>query len=448
MDKLYHNSITSTFIKQLLSKENIPLCDVVVTGDIIVQGLFYIYDTYVIKCVRTGVFAHLGKDNLHPSQTIYPSEVLLPSTGSILGKYVVVNYYNVNDYIPSLTYNYVSNTSYYDSKTHYHLGRYLRYKSREHNINLMPYYNHFAGDYASDIYIIRSIDEETNEISYKLSNTSRPEYKIASIPINFNTLYTVAVECPTEVIIGYRIYDEDSGIVFDENKEDISNRLYGKFITFSSMHFNKPCLINCPYETALTQDTIGTLQHNLKLLIQLPYNNTSSIVVIEGDYTQNIDVVHNMFDDTLVPSIYSSDNSFYDLFGSKEDYLNELNRLEMGIKLNTKPLLLQYNTGESYPYSPRLIEHLLLNVIDSSESLTGNIERLHNLCMSVDPVYRYHVIEDNLPVGTWNGYLTYSLNRLVSNMQMTTMLYDQGSGFNVDLERALTTYRKVDLYNV
>jgi len=35
----------------------------------------------------------------------------------------------------------ISKSSYYDSDTHYRLGRYLRYIRDVYNINLMPFYN-------------------------------------------------------------------------------------------------------------------------------------------------------------------------------------------------------------------------------------------------------------------------------------------------------------------
>ena len=450
LQQFYHDTMISKFIKHLLSQENIPLCDVIQPGDIILKDAFYIYDTFVIQCLSSGVFQVSDKATLYPSDNVYPSSLIFPKTGKISGKYKVIRNYNMNDFIPNLTYKYKSNTSYYDAKTHYHLGQYLRYKSKLTGVNLMPFYNCFTGEYIDDVYITRNPDYSFGTQGsvdsvipqFILAEGSNKAYKIASIPIKFNTSYTVAIDCQSEVYVGYRIYDADSGIVHDANGDDLSNALFTRYNLRYSSSFNKPFVVSCNYETV---GAVTNLQNNLKLLIQVPYSNDSSIVVLEGDYTQSSSSVHNLLDDSLL----DEDKGFkYWCEVNNLNFTQYLTQLEYNIKVDPKPLLLLFNTRSSYPFSPRLIEHLLLNVVSSTETLTDNIKNLQKLLCKVDPIYREHHYGMSLTDGVWNDYISYALNRQINSIGAVSYLRDQNGFYNVDLEKYLQNKRKVNLLNV
>ena len=61
--------------------------------------------------------------------------------------------------------NYISNTSYYDSNTHYFLGQYLRMIRDLYNIDLMAYYNCWCGNILDNLRL--NIQKAQNTSTFK-----------------------------------------------------------------------------------------------------------------------------------------------------------------------------------------------------------------------------------------------------------------------------------------
>ena len=62
--------------------------------------------------------------------------------------------------------------------------------------------------------------------------------------------------------------------------------------------------------------------------------------------------------------------------------------------------LLQLNDGNTYPFSDRLIEYLLWNVITSVDDIGQNIERVQYYANAFD-------INSEFIPGVWSNYLRY-----------------------------------------
>ena len=107
------------------------------------------------------------------------------------------------------------------------------------------------------------------------------------------------------------------------------------------MDFTKPQL----YSFEITSKNLYSMKNNLYLAIQVPYNNTSSVVVLEGDYTK-----------------------------SRFIEADEKNILIPKFKNNYS--LLSANSNKSYAFSYRLIEYLSNNIIHKNTELTGNIAKI------------------------------------------------------------------------
>jgi hypothetical protein len=112
-------------------------------------------------------------------------------------------------------------------------------------------------------------------------------------------------------------------------------------------------------------------------------DNTSSIVVLEGNYLDS--QVDKHFDMT---------------------YIQDMSQEEIDNAFISELSLLRLNDKNSYAFSDRLIEYLLLNVIDSSETLDGNIQFIQDtLGMNVYENWVYRgVWTDNIRYDAFNSY--------------------------------------------
>ena len=90
----------------------------------------------------------------------------------------------------------------------------------------------------------------------------------------------------------------------------------------------------------------------LYLVIQLPVSNKSSITVLEGDYTKT-----------------------YNTSKLNGEDIESLGDKEVNKILLSKLSLLMINTKNVYAFSDRLIEYLLLNVIDYQDEISKNTLR-------------------------------------------------------------------------
>ncbi|MBO7734823.1 MAG: hypothetical protein J6S67_19845 [Methanobrevibacter sp.] len=306
--KFFTNDIESDFIKQFLNKTPVPIMDVAVDGRQIYSGFKYIYNGNIIECYGDGIVGKTAVFGIVDSAENAPCDV------------------------------FTSTVNYYDQKTHKRLGKYLRYYRDTTGIDLMPFYNCFNYDNFVDFYL-------TND-GYVLGSSD--DYKVLAVPIKLNMKYTIAVDCPSEVLIK-PVFHYEFGMVKSKNLVPLSDYTTAQRLSYLS--FNRPIVI----ETRAEPDHANEMydkERYLYLAIQLPKNNDSSLVVLEGDWTKNYD------------KIFSAD------YGeNKEEFIQKQNELmyrDIG--------LLLYSDGTSYAYSDRLIEYLLLNVITSQETIDGNIE--------------------------------------------------------------------------
>ena len=320
--KFFTNTLESQFIKNLVGTFPTPIIPTVNNHDYIIQTVKYIYGDRVIECLKSGYI----EDN--PWNT----------DGKPIAEYRIIQNYIVGEYYPQFTEKFISNTAFYDSDTHYHLGQLLRCLRDTTNVDLMPYYNCFNYKVLGG-----SIQKVKND--YFFSNSVMPQYKLFATPIKFNKTYTIALDAYADVYMAPVLYSEQG-----ELKDTSGNPfLKVKAKKFRKLDFLHPITYKIdPKENIQNMESIehsyeeflGHYEKYLYLVIQLPVNTDTSIVVLEGDYTH-----------TSSSKIISAECT---------DVV-ELNRA-----LVANPSLLLWNDGNIYAYSDRLIEYLLLNVVCSS----------------------------------------------------------------------------------
>ena len=120
------------------------------------------------------------------------------------------------------------------------------------------------------------------------------------------------------------------------------------------------------------------------MLIQIPANNNSSIVVLEGDYT-TVD--------------------FSKTFNA--EYINELSNTTLDQLLISSLSLLQFSDKQNYSFSDRLIEYLLWNVISHRDDISNNVIFAQTCLSSAYKITnRYSVWDRQLRYELFQAYMT------------------------------------------
>ena len=413
--KFYTDTLGSRFIKSFLAQTPIPLFESVTDGDHLIEGCYYVYRRYIIQCVSSGILSVAKTEMLYPSETLYPSTFLYPDTGYKAAKFYVRSY--VDEYSPKTHSVFKSTTNYYDSDTHYHLGRYLRYLNTTTELNLMPFYNCYNSKYFSDIELSIS-----NNSSVIINRVASSRYKVVGIPILFGRTYSISIDCPSEVLLRGCIHD-DLGFLTDKEltyktinkksgkEEDIYEELKttlnqsGKIL--SSSRFNSPTTFRLEINNA----SAVMMQRNLYLVIQLPLDNESSIVVLE-----NYDSADGV----------KCDTNHVRVFG-----VSDLSLLKM-------------NTKTSYAFSDRLIEYLLNNVVHKNETISKNISKVQRALSNLFPDYHKAFLQNKYVEGVWNDDIRRYLHILAERHANEDGIKDQDGYVNKDIE--LLIYPKGDMY--
>lgn len=320
IQQFYKNTIESNFIKALLSNFNFPIYKSVNDdNDYIIKDCQYIYRNKVILCTKTG---NINKD----------------------AEFEKVADYHMGQKYTGMTYPYISTERYYDYETHYYLGRYLRLIRDLLDIDLMPFYNCFSNRIVSDFYLT----SDGYEFGYN------PKYTVYLVPIELNTEYTIAIESAESVYLKPVFYNEMGMIPMYATSGYMTDLLNASTIVKQSLRFNTPFNIIIKSDNKLCEHNYK----NLYLAIQVPMNTKSSIVVLEGSYNE---FANNSLK-VINQEAFKSDN-----FSIDDHQLNKI--------LLSELQLLNLNDGKSYPFSDRLIEYLLLNVITSDDAIDRNIAR-------------------------------------------------------------------------
>lgn len=273
LQQFYKDTLQSNFIKYLLANTYIPTIPFTANIMHVTKGNTYIHDGYFVTAKKSDAVAAIIED-LNKAK----------EKGSIdyLNKYDEIfikhePYVFGRQYLGTTT-NYVSNVKGYDPTTHYYLGDFLRAYRAYYNIDLMPYYNCFSNEYVDYL----SLTKKDGVV--KLVESNNPKYKVLSVPIKFCQKYTIAIQCNSEVSI-LPVFIGKKGLLKEKTEELHQLAHHGRY--YPRIQFNSPIIYESPHIDSvqdLIQSSLQTYDKYLRLLIQVPANLTSSIVVIEGDF--------------------------------------------------------------------------------------------------------------------------------------------------------------------
>lgn len=416
------NNIVTGYIKELLHSFNLPKAKVWTEGMRVYVNNYYIIKGQLAKALYSGVFTSTDISN---------------TSKKIFNK---ISPYYYGQKFTNITKNLKLNNLTYDSYTHKYLGNYLRFYRDYKGIDLMPLYNCFSNEQPNSIFNVSINLTNTflpkSKSSFMVSfNASNELYKIYMVPVKFNKQYTIAIDCDlgVECFCGlysiHHITDNDlDTTASDNNIAALENNTYQKI---SSCSFNRPFVYNKLKDLIIAND-IYNREDNLKLFIKIPVSNKSSIVVLEGDYTDDTNI---MPDGTLhlATPLYTK--------YLNDTYINT-NTRKIG---TTKLQLLQVNSGVQHPFSNRLVEYLLNNVITSDEEIGDNIKRVQQKGykgIDVNGTIRKLVVTD---YGVWDDNIKEYLYNIAADKIMQGSKNNNNAKTFLDLHTDILGYVDKDI---
>lgn len=447
MKRFFITTLEAKFIKYLLSYTPIPLYPLIKHNQYMVKDGIYLYRNKLLKCTKSGIFNGLAqyeyiidrltasdelcvqdntqvKDYLsivntnkdrsqsYVSSPLVVTNDLVLQTGFNFAEYTKINNYTFGEEDNNITQTFVSNSSYYDSQTHKFLGDYLRLLSNYYDINLMSLYNCYNCVTATNVSI-----NNTSLTEEYVSDISDPNRKVLLIPIKFNNTYTIAMDCSQPILLKAVIYRGDTLVktyIHDLSKKVIiSNKLGDKPIKVNNCRFNKPFYFSISNKLDTTNkylcddeklQNINKFANDLYLAIQVPKDYSSTVVVMEGTYSNE----------------YSNVVSDFRITDTRDNQL-------MDQALPSIPSLLLNNDGEQHPFSDKLISYLLQNTIDTRDLISENVSWVQDL-VHYSPEYK----------GIWDNKLRYILYHKYNNLKRKDINLNDILGYvDNDVEEAL-----------
>lgn len=244
-----------------------------------------------------------------------------------------------------------SNTSYYDSLTHYYLGEYLRYLKDTKSLDLLSLYNVWGGNLLSNLklQVTRTIEydiEGKRKIVNAIQIVESKEnelYDLMQVMIRPNTDYTIYIDSDMPIMLTSAAVDKNSVL---------TNETRNSFV-IPSCQISKPFLYRVDIDDTDKIGSTDILRDYLSLLIYIPKKHKNR-VILEGNYLNK----------TLkLPHTYN--NKYQELL--------------------KKPDIQEFLEIYKYPkaFSDYLISYLLQYAITDSDDEIKNIERIQQYISSV-----------------------------------------------------------------
>lgn len=401
MTHFNENTITTGFIKQLLSSFNLPLAKTYIDDDKtpLYEGGIFLKDDYIIQY----------KDN--KEIPLFPFE---------WDK-------RVNNY----TSNLILTESAYDYHTHEYLGEYLRFIRDYKKLNLMSLYNCFSNHILNNAAIPFHVENATlikddKASEYFLSDNG---YKLYILPVKFNQKYTIAIDasCGYDILCAF-IDSDYYNVASETGGSDIESLTYQRV---SNSSFDKPFI----YNKLATNDfdpAYRRHEKDLHLLIRLPISVDSSITILEGDYT-------GFCDKTLTSpqpgqsktSTWINNSAVINFESDKTDFSD--------LKYYSNIQLLSLNSHVSHPFSDRLLEYLCDNAVTNLDTISDNIVRLQEIlrARATLKTNKIGLLTDYTAPGIWNDKYRRVMYSIMSSEGLLNTTNDVLGYMDKDVERIL-----------
>lgn len=389
MYKFNNSDVVTGYIKELLKSFNLPQLHVLKSGDTLFPENDYLHINKIYK--------FKGSD-----KTVLNDLSNLPTTLKHVDNYVY------GQRILNLTKNLNIHGPLYTKYVHEYLGNYLRFHRDYLGINLMSMYNCFSN------YMPETLKINTDIIYFDSKDTSS---KIYVIPAKFFQKYTVGIDCDTSIEMFAGFYDEGE-IIFDNDY--ITNEFYNNtYVKKTGSKFKKPFIYDKLENISGLMLSQYNLESKLVIYLKIPFSCKSSITILEGDYVSGTE--HYFIDGaerlSNIPLFYKHDGQEI----TNYTYI-------------TKPQLLYFNSEISYPFADRLIEYLFKNVVDNSEEIGENIQRVQDILLKTTAGEK---LVSNIKYGEWNDVIRQVIYENEISLGLIHKAFDSIGFYDKDIEELL-----------
>jgi hypothetical protein len=362
----------------------------------------------------------------------------------------------------------------------------------------MPLYNCFSNRACPHLDISFTIGNNY-EVKFKTDQSFETAlYKYYMVPVKFFKDYTIAIDSSASIEVCCCIYDE-----YHNKDEDFSDIPKLTYQCFGDLQFKTPVLYTklqnlnkLLLDPSNEKNDLCQQEDNLKLILKIPANNNSSIVILEGDYTRYNDIVTSKVSgdaltdselslllptptgtetwedvsikltelltdptsevSTLLTTLVAEKSEKTHIKVTNKTVINYQKDLEawkcLTDKLITPLQLLRTNTGESYPFADRLVEYLVGNAITVNEEIQDNVVRAKTVISKNCEPNIYSIIAED---GIWEPILQCLIYDYINENHDTHDINHDILGFiDKDVEKwyatknnnVETTIANVDIY--
>ena len=333
MIKINDDNIFIGQIKQVLKDFNLPKARMYKDNETLVGGLHYIKNNAIFYCDEN--------KNLN----------------------YICSYAYGREYL-NLTTNLKLNSNIYDLYTHKYLGKYLRFIKDYNGLDLMSMYNCFGGEQLTNASLEVELNSSTREtLVTRGFNYKDESYNIYCVPVRFGQYYTIGINCSVSIDIVACMYKEGRIIKTSDEKELYSST----YQRLRNCSLNKPLVYNKLYNYTPSDIQIKN-EECLCLLVKVPTSCSSSIVVLEGDFTSDNQKIYDERNELV--------GRFIKYCQSHQSWSGDEHSGESIEKIDDKPTwggvynytsrleLLDYpNSKGNYLLATRLKEYLMKNAI-------------------------------------------------------------------------------------
>lgn len=179
--------------------------------------------------------------------------------------------YTFGKFYKGFTTNFINKQNYYNTALHEALGNYLRFYNDYYNIDLLPLYNCFSNRYVDSFSLPISYNDSLNTFEGAAAKVAT---RTLAVPVKNNKSYQIAIESSGTALNAQLAYFNGSKLVSCN-----STSVLPSYVIASS--FDNPDVIDVNIE-----GFDYTFEKYLYLFIEIPTENTSSIVILER-YSKN-----------------------------------------------------------------------------------------------------------------------------------------------------------------
>lgn len=374
MLKFNNTHIFTNYLKQFLHEFNLPTCRVYSMEQFaynkITGNELNILETRLKKdksdeISRAFYFPYI-KDNMF--------QEYIEAVGTKNKWVPIKNYqYFYNKPILGFTKNLIIKDNIYDNYTHEYLGNFLRFQRDYNHLNLMSLYNCYSGVTSGTCNIKIKKDVSNNLDIIATFDGMDKKYKIFMLPVKLFNKYTIAIDSNSAIELCCGFFGK-----YQDTSELTDMIAKATYVKINGSKFNIPFIYDKLFENSELKPNLldyAQREADLKLFIKVPFNNSSTLTVLEGDYIG--------YNDSVL--FTNSDNA--DAWKQKRNHtVTNYEEDSKHPKVSMRPFkavsqlqLLKYNTGESYPFADRLIEYMLGNVITEYNRIEEDIKRVQRV---------------------------------------------------------------------